>query len=47
LIVPPAEKSLSKPPNPPLSLRQPELEEERDEREKERRRLNPLSSVPT
>jgi len=46
LIVPPAGKSVSKPPCPPLSLRHPELEEDLDEREKERRRLKLRSSVP-
>jgi len=49
LIVPPAGKSLSKPPpKPPLSLRHPELEEDLEEREKDRRRLKPgRSRVPT
>ena len=48
LIVPPKGKSLSNPSSvPDLSLRHPLLEEDRDEREKDRRSLKLLSNVPT
>jgi len=48
-MVPPTGKSLSNPSSKPLdlSLKHPLLEDERDDLENDRLRLNPLSSVPT
>lgn len=48
-IVPPTGKSLSNPNSKPLdlSLKHPLLEDERDDLENDRLRLNPRSNVPT